>query len=153
MEAVNSQTLIRAAAEADLTEITRLEQLCFNPPWTEAMLARELQSPDARVLVAETQGSFAGFALFHRAGDQAELYQIAVCGESRRRGIASALLEAGEEACLDLACNSVYLEVRRSNQPAIGLYSAHAYTQVGVRKKYYINPVEDAFLFVKELNV
>ena len=141
---------IRPADREDLPFLLQLEQQAFCPPWTEAMLREELDSPDARVLIyADTEP--VGFAVYHRAGDQAELYQIAVLPEKRRRGIAAALLAAGDRAAGDMACTSLFLEVRASNEAAVCLYEAGGYHQIGKRKKYYVNPVEDALLYCKEL--
>ena len=43
------------------------------------------------------------------------------------------------------------LEVRRSNAPAIALYSSLGYRQVGLRPRYYQPDGEDAFVMLKEL--
>ena len=43
------------------------------------------------------------------------------------------------------------LEVRRSNVPAITLYLAIGYRQVGVRPNYYAEEREDAIVMVKQL--
>ena len=41
---------------------------------------------------------------------------------------------------------TVFLEVRASNEPAKALYLRHGFVPVGLRKKYYTNPTEDAIL-------
>ena len=45
----------------------------------------------------------------------------------------------------------IFLEVRESNAPAIFLYEKKGFTQCGIRKGFYRNPVEAALLMVKEL--
>ena len=45
------------------------------------------------------------------------------------------------------------LEVRWSNVPAIRLYENEGFIKEGIRKSYYSNPVEDAIIMIKELQV
>ena len=40
----------------------------------------------------------------------------------------------------------IFLEVRQSNTPARALYEKNGFTAIGLRKKYYKDPVEDAVL-------
>ena len=47
--------------------------------------------------------------------------------------------------------STFHLEVRKSNQPAIGLYEKLGFTRDGLRKNYYENPIEDAVLMSKRL--
>ena len=41
---------------------------------------------------------------------------------------------------------TLHLEVRKSNKPAIALYSSFGFAKDGERKMYYEEPVEDAVL-------
>ena len=142
---------IRYAEAKDMPALCELERLCFSEPWTEAMLEAERSSPDAALLVAETEEGVCGCAAFHRAGDQAELYRIAVRPEDRRRGYAADLLQVGESAAEGWGCTGLFLEVRRSNRPAAAVYESRGWHAIGIRNKYYVNPTEDAVLYAKEL--
>ena len=42
-----------------------------------------------------------------------------------------------------------FLEVRKSNQAAIALYSRLGFQEVGVRKNFYEDPVEDGIVMCK----
>ncbi len=46
---------------------------------------------------------------------------------------------------------SLFLEVRVSNESAYRLYTRRGFTQISVRKDYYQNPREDARILVKPL--
>ena len=145
---------LRAARPADLPELNKLERLCFSPPWSEAMLREEIESPDALVLLAAegNEGeNVIGFAVFHLAGDQAELYQIAVSPAFRRCGTARKLLQAGGTWAVEKACGEVFLEVRASNTPAAALYESAGFEPIGRRRSYYTEPVEDALLYRKTI--
>ena len=48
-------------------------------------------------------------------------------------------------------CEDISLEVRISNKKAINLYEKYGFIQINVRKSYYANPIEDAYLMMKPL--
>jgi ribosomal-protein-alanine N-acetyltransferase len=58
---------------------------------------------------------------------------------------------AAEEEGLRRGARLSTLEVRRSNAPAIALYLALGYRQIGVRPNYYAEEREDAIVMVKQL--
>ncbi|MCI4662677.1 MAG: GNAT family N-acetyltransferase [Neomegalonema sp.] len=87
-------------------------------------------------------GVFAGarlrsFILFQILGDEAEILTLASDPEHRRSGHARSLLEKSEKEFLPLGVNSLFLEVSSDNHPAISLYSAMGFAQIGLRKNYY----------------
>ena len=87
-----------------------------------------------------------GYALL-RVLDDAELLQIGVNEECRRRGIGRALLRES----LRLADEkNVFLEVREGNGPARGLYANCGFSEIGRRKRYYTDPQEDAVLMERK---
>ncbi|MDE6707412.1 MAG: ribosomal protein S18-alanine N-acetyltransferase, partial [Oscillospiraceae bacterium] len=75
--------------------------------------------------------------------DTADLTNIAVAPEFRNQGIASKLLKF---LLQELKNYHIFLEVRISNIPAIKLYQKFHFKQVGIRKRFYQNPIEDAIL-------
>jgi ribosomal-protein-alanine N-acetyltransferase len=78
--------------------------------------------------------TIAGFCCWRRtAPGEAELLNIAVDPAFRRRGVASALLEALSAQ----AQGTVFLEVAEPNTAAITLYRRHGCEQVGLRIGYY----------------
>ena len=147
-----TELTIREARMGDLDDVLALEQDCFHPPWRESSLISEIGDTDGLVLTAERGGRFVGFCMLHRAGDQAELYQIAVCPGARRNGTALELLREAERRILAAGMKEAFLEVRASNAPAMGLYEKAGWHRLGMRKNYYTDPVEDAVLYGKELS-
>ena len=43
---------------------------------------------------------------------------------------------------------TTFLEVRSKNAPALALYRAYGFEEVGVRKGYYKNPDDDAIIML-----
>jgi len=121
--------------------------------WTEKAYAEFLASGSGDsslaplILVIQENNNVAGFlAARHVAGGEWEIENLAVIGSARRRGLASRLLGEFLNLMRDRGGCNVYLEVRRSNQAARGLYEKWAFVEAGVRKSYYHDPAEDALV-------
>ena len=50
------------------------------------------------------------------------------------------------DTVLRTGCMDIFLEVRVSNIPALGLYRKLGFEVLSVRKSYYSEPVEDAYV-------
>lgn len=101
--------------------------------------------------VNETTGKINGYIYFWIAIDEAQLYHVGVRKEDRGKGIASLLMKEGLLIAREKGCVLSTLEVRESNEAAIGLYKKYGYEQVAKRKNYYNNPDEAAVLMNKEM--
>jgi ribosomal-protein-alanine N-acetyltransferase len=88
-----------------------------------------------------------GFLVAQCAGPEWELENLAVSPEFRRRGAAFALLSALLEEGRRRAAERILLEVRASNQPAIGLYERSGFRLLSRRRGYYAHPPEDALIY------
>jgi ribosomal-protein-alanine acetyltransferase len=118
--------------------------------WSQDGLYR-LASEGFHAWVAEQTACMAGFLVGRVAGDEFEILNVAVARAFRRRGVGSTLLECALEFSCIAGSKSVYLEVRSSNVPAIGLYARHGFTKCGRRIRYYQNPMEDALVFSRHI--
>lgn len=144
-------TEITSASGECLDELFEIEKLCFTPAWSKAQLSDEITRDDAFTAVSKENGVITGFCVMRMAGDQAELFQIAVRPDFRRNGTAEKLLNRGIEWTKEKNAESVFLEVRESNSPAIGLYQKLGFEKLGVRKNYYTQPVENAVIMVRKV--
>ena len=142
---------IITAEKEHLDGMVALERECFSRPWSEQSFTSEMESADARVAVAVEGEELLGFAILHRMGYEAELFNIAVWPEKRGRGIGKALLDDVMNNARENDVESVFLEVRATNEPAKKMYEAAGFKVCGVRKNYYDDPVEDAILMEAEI--
>ena len=117
-----------------------------------------LQLPDQATTVAlvieenaASASKLAGFLVGRAITSQAEVLNLAVAPESRRRGYAAALLRAAEEQFRTRGAQTVHLEVRQSNIAAIAFYEKYGFEPVGTRKDYYRDPDEPALTMSKRL--
>jgi len=133
--------------------IAQLEEVCFADPWSSKSIASELKNPLSLWVVAVEDGQVAGYAGSQSVLGWADMMNLAVAPEFRRRGVAERLV--GELICRlqenEVTC--LTLEVRVSNTPAISLYEKMGFSCVGRRPNYYHNPKEDALILRKEWEV
>ncbi len=134
---------------AHVAAIAAIERACFADPWSETALAEELDNGTAAFFVAVEGDAVLGYGGMHNTGFDAYITNVAVAPEARRRGVARAILAAFDEFCQQHRLDSISLEVRVSNAPAIALYEGAGYVREGVRPHFYRHPVEDAAIYTK----
>ncbi len=78
--------------------------------------------------------------------DEAHITSIGVRESSKRRGIGEALLISAIDLVVRRNCRTVSLEVRVSNMAAQALYEKYGFARVGIRKGYYTDNHEDAYV-------
>jgi ribosomal-protein-alanine N-acetyltransferase len=76
----------------------------------------------------------------------AELESVGVADSARRAGIGRALCEAVIAWVRGQGAEQIELEVRSRSDGAIALYRGLGFAAVGMRPKYYREPVDDAVL-------
>ena len=136
--------------ESHVSQIAKLETVCFSDPWSEISIASELKNPLSLWLVAMDGATIAGYVGSQAVMGEADMMNVAVAPDYRRKGIAENLINRLVDALAEGDNHSLSLEVRESNQPAIALYQKLGFTQVGFRPGYYRNPREGALILRKE---
>ncbi|BCI61622.1 ribosomal protein S18-alanine N-acetyltransferase [Solibaculum mannosilyticum] len=139
-------------SEADIPHLTKLEAICFSSPWSEQGLRDELYNPNAVFLVAKREESILGYLGFYHILDQGDIANVAVFPEARRLGVASSLLRAAVDYAHSHGICRMTLEVRPSNIPALKLYEAFGFVEVGRRRRFYVKPDEDALILAREFS-
>ena len=135
---------------AHVSQVAALEKICFADPWSEMSIASELQSLWSYWLVALEDDRVIGYVGSQSSIDEADIMNVAVHPDYRRKGIAEALVNGLVEELKRKESRCLTLEVRASNVPAIALYEKLGFSEIGRRKNYYRNPREDALILRKE---
>jgi ribosomal-protein-alanine N-acetyltransferase len=158
----NATLIIRPAEEHDIPEVLRIERASFADPWSADSFLTSLELDRMRFLVAEERregdgvkigdGAVLGYVIALMLADEAEVADIAVSSDARRRGVGGLLLDRVTDELTQRGVHSVYLEVRESNSAARALYESRAFRQVGRRRGYYSSPTEDALLLKRDLD-
>lgn len=144
---------IRPMAERDLDQVALLEQKNFSRPWSRKSFLEMLSSGDALFLVAvpeEDTDRILGYCGLLQSLDTGDITSVSVDPEQRGKRIGTFLLEELIRRSTQLGVRKIFLEVRRGNAPANRLYEAHGFRQVGIRKQYYADPVEDARVLCRD---
>ncbi|MFN2383352.1 MAG: GNAT family N-acetyltransferase [Gemmatimonadota bacterium] len=116
--APTERVLIRPLEAPDLAAIAALERQIFPSPWRAADFGGFLRLPAGLGRVAVRADAVIGYAVGWVASDEAELANVAVAGEARRRGVGRTLLEAFLAAAAARGARSLWLEVRAGDAGA-----------------------------------
>jgi ribosomal-protein-alanine N-acetyltransferase len=136
----------------DLGQVLAIEQRSFHTAWSERDFMYELtQNPFAHYLVLVEMDEVIAYLGLWFLGDHAQITNLATKASHLRQGHAQNLVQYGLSLCYVQGMLNVNLEVRVSNQPAIALYEKMGFKTEAVRKDYYIDTHEDAFLMVRVL--
>lgn len=145
---MNNEITIRRMRLEDAQAVHAIEAATFARPWSlDAFVQEMTKNACARYLVAVDHEKIVGFAGAWIVLDEAHVTNIAVSAEYRGQGIGRNLTAALMQYAANLGVVYTTLEVRRSNEVAQKLYQSLNFEYVGVRKRYYEDNGEDAFLY------
>ena len=146
MNAKRIEILRMEASHAEAA--AEIEKEVFSMPWSREAFVDSLKNPDVFYLAAMVQGELAGYCGFFQSFEEAEITGVAVgprLAESGNRiRMLEELIRRGEER----GVSRYILEVRRSNEKAIGLYEKHGFERAGLRRGFYEKPKEDALIMI-----
>lgn len=131
--------MIRMATELDLQELMQIENECFSRPYSSESFLQDLRGDKVKAFVKILNEKIVGFISLYIFLDEANLQQIAVLEDFRRKGIASELIEYSVEYLKQNKVKKIYLEVNETNFVAIKTYEKFGFKQVVTRKNYYGN--------------
>ena len=128
--------------------LSELESSIFGKDaWTEQDLEETLCCDYAYYLVAKDGEEVIGCAGLRNMCGDADITNVLVREDYRRKGIAERLLKQLMSGAEDIGARNYTLEVRRSNMAAINLYEKLCFKFEGVRPGFYENPKEDALIY------
>lgn len=133
----------------DVPAVCQLEEESFSMPWSADSFRQMIEKEDTAYFVAEEDGKILGGCGLLLIAGEGNITNVAVLPEARRRGVATGLLtyllSEGDRAGL----TAYTLEVRVSNEAAIGLYGKLGFVSEGIRPNFYEKPREDAMIMWK----
>ncbi|NLA81456.1 MAG: GNAT family N-acetyltransferase [Clostridiaceae bacterium] len=143
MTVKGSACLIRPARPSDLERILVIDRYRGPGAWTADAYRGFLQ---------DLWGTLAlGFVLARLLVDELEILQIVVEEGWRDRGLGRMLMTAMAEKGREAGKGSWILEVRENNLPALRLYQAFGFEEIGRRAGYYPDSGESAILMRADL--
>ena len=146
--------LIRRMDLLDIDKIVALEQELFSSPWDKEAFYYELEkNAFSTILVLEDELEIIGYIGMWLLGDQTQITTLGIKKAYQGSGYDKKLMDKCEEITKTMGYANINLEVRISNQKAIKLYEKCGFKIVAIRKNYYQDNHEDAYLMIKEMEV
>ena len=152
--------MIREATELDLEALELIENECFLDPYKKEQLLYELnENPVNKILLLIEDDKIIGFIDYMVTFNSATITQIGVLSSYRRGGRGSLLMDAMLDSLPsvndydsedDSIVETITLEVRVSNAPAINFYHKYGFEDVVIKKNYYRDG-EDAIYMMKRI--
>ena len=140
---------IRRMIPDDAPAVAELEGEIFPDPWQEKDIFSYICTPGGMCYSAISDGRVVAYILGRVIAPEGEIYRIATRVGYRRRGIAYRLLDYACKCERGRGLETLFLEVRSANVPARNLYRSYGFREVGVRKNYYRDPVDDAVVMLR----
>ncbi len=115
-------------------------------PWTEQTLAEMLAQDSTHIMIVykpegkADNNKVIGYCLYQVIFEQAEILRIGTHPDYQRQGIASQLFATLNNELINNKVESLLLEVRADNAPALALYEQQAFAVIHTRKNYYQLP-------------
>ena len=149
---------IRSAALNDVPAILAIERQAPGAAhWTSeqynkllgsgVVLVAEQAAEQAAEQTPEQGGKLCGFVCAQRVANEWDIENVVMAAAFLRHGIANELLLELIQRAQNEAASAILLEVRESNRLARQLYEKRGFSEVGRRRAYYRDPVEDSILY------
>lgn len=126
----------RPMSPADLDEIVRIERAAYPYPWTLGNF-RDCLDSGYSCWVAEFRGQVSGYWIMMMAVGEGHVLNCCVAPAWQGRGFGRVMMGHLMDIARGHNTECLFLEVRPSNAPALGLYRRLGFDTIGVRKGYY----------------
>lgn len=145
---------VRYMEERDIPQVALIEKIIFSQPWSEEGFGRALSMPDNLYVTAVEDGgksggageTVIGYCGLYASFDEGEIVNVAVHPDYRRHKAAQKMLRFLIREGMQKGLKRFVLEVRAGNLAAIRLYETLGFVRLGIRKRFYEAPVEDALI-------
>lgn len=144
---LQSNIVIRRMETKDVEEVALLEQSIFSRPWSKDDFLDSLQPDKENIyVVVERENQIVAYCGMWCILGEGQINNVAVSEEYRGNGYGYQLLQYLIELGNKQGITAYTLEVRESNCSAIKLYEKIGFQNVGIRKKFYDKPTENAVI-------
>lgn len=137
----------------DIEHILELEEQLFpSSSWSLSDYMYEIFENDFSYnYVLEKDGMIIGYVGQWIMYEQSQITTIGIDSSYQGQGFGKFLMKEAISIAKNSGCNVMSLEVRASNEKAIHMYESLGFINEAIRKDYYQDNHEDAYLMVKRL--
>lgn len=130
---------IQPIQDADFPQLFTIETAAHAVPWSIGTLKNN-QGDNYLNFKIQQQNQIIGFCICQCVLDEATLFNIAIDPAFQGKGFGKKLLQYLMQQLITHKIQTLWLEVRESNQKAQHLYQTLGFNEVSVRKNYYPLP-------------
>lgn len=127
---------IRPMEKADLPRVMAIEETVYPFPWTLGIFQDCLRVGYCCWVVC-LDDQVIGYGVMSVVIDESHILNISIDPKWQGQGLGMKLLRRLLKIARQHGAETAYLEVRRSNQVAIGLYRKLGFVEIGQRRDYY----------------
>ena len=128
--------------------LEKIEKLIFGTAWNSKIIQEKIKNKKFKYWIYEVENSIKGYLGIQFLEEEIEILGIGVNQGSRRKNIATELMDELIEYFEKSEYKKIILEVRESNTVAQRLYKKYGFKKISKRKKYYVD--EDAEVYLRE---
>ena len=144
---VSVSVVVEPMRRRHLRSVLRIERFAEHHGWSTGLFLSELRRADDRVYrVAKIGATVVGFGGLLIVEPDAHVTTLGVDPAWQRRGVGTRLMSVLIREAVRLGAENLTLEVRASNEAAVGLYRVFGLAPAGIRKSYYEDTGEDALI-------
>ena len=137
--------------EEDIPHLIDIEQEAYPEPWTRGMFRDEIRNSRSHFFIATFNDEIIGYSGFWLILNEAHITSVTVAEPFRGFGYGREQMHHLIRVAKEEGAETLTLEVRESNTPAIKLYESMGFSPVGRRKGYYSRSREDAIIMEADI--
>lgn len=143
---------LREMSSVDVGQVFAIECSVSEDPWSEKLFY-ECVLLNYSCWVVEIDGKVYGYGIMSCVAGEAHILNIAIHPDTQGQKFGLKVMQHLIEEAKNKKAESVYLEVRESNNKAINLYKKLSFVEIGIRKGYYKKGEsrEDALVLILSL--
>lgn len=122
---------------SDVDQVWQMERQVHAHPWSEGNFQDSLASGYEAWVLRQSETAVLAYLIMLLAVDEAHVLNVAVTAPQQGKGWGTSLLDQAAAIAREKSMASLLLEVRPSNERALGLYRHYGFVQIGMRKNYY----------------
>ena len=138
---------IRWMVRRDMPEVLRIEQASYDYPWCEEDLCCYLRQRNCIGLVTDHGDKVIGFMIYDLYKTKICIQKIAVHSSYRRAGVGTQMVESLIGKLSSHRRAHIIMNVRETNLDAQLFFQSVGFRATAVRRQFYDDSGEDAFVF------
>ena len=122
----------------EIPSVLSIEEQNSDYPWSQDQFTTSIENSKNLCYCLSLNGKIIGYLIAMLAGDTADILNIGIDPDFKRRGYGTALLNHLIKELKKRNIGEILLEVRAGNKSAIQFYKRQGFEEISVRKNYYM---------------